>query len=354
MLGVALWGLVLLGAILAANWGADQLSVPLQKLRRQWGLSEAAGAAFVALATASPEIGTNTASALKGLADIGLGNLLGSNIISVPVIVLVAYIANRTRSSEEDASADKALGDSQRDGQFGVAAPPSTRHLLRLKREALTVQAIPYMVVIAIAALLTLPPPWRGLQPIDGVIMLVVYAVYLAQAILRQRQQGQAVHWTQEEIWCSVAGVLALTIGAYFTVTATENIVSIVGISELIGGLFITSTLSIAPEVFATWSVARSGQVTAATTSVIADNTATMSLALVPLAFASLPIQDLPMFLVNLGFVALFGVAYGALVKWGDDEDKYSFELWEVGLLVGLYLVYLAVIIVGFLLPGAA
>lgn len=80
----------MLGAILAAHWGADQLSVPLQKLRQRWGLSEAAGAAFVALATASPEVGTNTASAVKGLADIGLGNLLGSNIISVPAIVVVA------------------------------------------------------------------------------------------------------------------------------------------------------------------------------------------------------------------------------------------------------------------------
>jgi cation:H+ antiporter len=86
-----LWTLVLLAAVWAAHWGADKLSEPLQKLRTQWGLSEAAGAAFVALATASPEIGTNTVSAFQGLTDIGLGNLLGSNIISVPAIVTVAY-----------------------------------------------------------------------------------------------------------------------------------------------------------------------------------------------------------------------------------------------------------------------
>lgn len=95
--------------------------------------------------------------------------------------------------------------------------------------------------------------------------------------------------------------------------------------------------------------MARSGQVTAATTSVIADNTATMSLAMVPLALAGLSIQDLPMFLVNLGFVALFAIAYGALVNWGDDKGKYSFEAWEVGLLAALYGVYLTVIIFGFL-----
>lgn len=329
-MSLVLWSLALLGAILAAHWGADQLSVPLQKLRKQWGLSEAAGAALVALATASPEIGTNTASAVKGLSDIGLGNLLGSNIISVPAIVAVAYFANRSRPQDVSAVERSPLPD---------------RHLLRVKREALTVQAIPYLAVIGIAALLTLPAPWRGLQPIDGYIMLGIYAIYLAQAILRKRQEQQSVNWTQEEVWIAVAGVLALSFGAYLTVTATENIVSILGISQLIGGLFITSTLSIAPEVFATWSVARSGQVTAATASVIADNTATMSLALVPLALVGTSIQDMPMFLVNLGFVALFAAAYGGLINWGDEKGKYSFELWEVACLGGLYAVYIAVIL---------
>lgn len=70
-----------------------------------------------------------------------------------------------------------------------------------------------------------------------------------------------------------------------------------------------------------------------------------MSLALVPLALVSTTIQDMPMFLVNLGFVALFAGAYGALIHWGDEEGKYSFEPWEVGSLIGLYGVYLAVIL---------
>ena len=324
-----LWTLALVGAILSAHWGADQLSVPLQKLRQQWGLSEAAGAALVALATASPEIGTNTASALRGLSDIGLGNLLGSNIISVPAIVVVAYLANRRRT------ADSPPG-----------SPLPDRHLLRVKREALTVQALPYLGVIGVAALLTLPPAWQGLQPIDGYIMVGIYGLYLAQAILRKRQQREPVDWSSREVWVAIAGVLALSFGAYLTVTATENIVSILGISQLIGGLFITSTLSIAPEVFATWSVARSGQVTAATASVIADNTATMSLALVPLALVSTPIDDMVLFLVNLGFVTLFAAAYGGLIHLGDDRGKYSFATWEVASLVGLYGVYLVVMLI--------
>ena len=328
-MGLLLWFLVLLAAVWAAHWGADQLSNPLEKIRRQWGLSESAGAAFIALATASPEIGTNTASALQGLSDIGLGNLLGSNIISVPAIVTVAFIASKTGNQQ---------ASTQRRRKEGRA--------LRVKPEALTVQAIPYLVVIGLAAVLTLPTPWQGLQPIDGWIMAIAYFVYLGQAVFRQQQPGSRVEWHKQDLM-ALLGVGVLAVGAYLIVTATEKIVSIVGISELIGGLFITSTLSIAPEIFATWSVARSGQITAATTSVIADNTATMTLALFPLALVSLPIKDLTLFIVNLAFVALLGAVYAGFIHWG--KQPHSFELWEVLTLVAIYIAYLGVMIFGVL-----
>jgi cation:H+ antiporter len=254
------WILVMLASVWAAHWGSDKLAEPLKKLRQQWGLSEAAGAAFVALATASPEVGTNTVSAIRGLSDIGLGNLLGSNIISVPAIVTVAYIASRKSSRVQG---DRAQYTSKVNRE---AYPKNDRRLMRVKPEALTVQALPYVAIIALAALLTLPKPWRGLQPLDGWIMLAAYIAYGTQAVLRKRQEGQYVQWTKKEIYIAVLGALALATGAYFIVMATDNIVSTLGISRLIGGLFITSTLSIAPEVFATWSVARSGQVTTATT----------------------------------------------------------------------------------------
>ena len=349
---ILLWICILLGAVWSAHWGADQLAEPLQKLRQQWGVSEAAGAAFVALATASPEVGTNTVSAIKGLSDIGLGNLLGSNIISVPAIVTVAYLASQTQKANQNIEAMEAAeaidspnaqpSESQSNGpQLNVLKSWTG---LRLKPEALTAQAIPYLLVIALAALLTIPPNWRGLQPIDGWIMLAAYGLYVAQAVLKNRQRGQRVQWKRSEIWRSICGVLALAVGAYLVVSATEQIVSILGISELIGGLFITSTLSIAPEVFATWSVARSGQMTAATTSVIADNTATMTLAFFPLAIIGLPIEDMLLFSVNLAFVAILGAAYAGLIRWG--KQKSSFELWEVCLLIGIYLVYLWVMLV--------
>jgi cation:H+ antiporter len=155
------------------------------------------------------------------------------------------------------------------------------------------------------------------------------------------------VKWNRKESIFALLGIAALMVGAYFTVTATENIVSILGISELVGGLFITSTLSIVPEVFATWSVARSGQFTAATTSVIADNTATMTLAFFPLALVTVPIENLVLYSVNLFFVAALAIVYALFIRLG--LPKYSFSLKEVLALNGIYGVYLVVLLVGVL-----
>lgn len=320
------WLIVLLISVGAAHWGSDQIAEPLGKLRRQWGLTEAAGAAFVALATASPEIGTNTASAVRGLSDIGLGNLLGSNIISVPAIVTVAYFAAQKKPS---------------------LRLPENPQALRVKSEALTVQAVPYIMVVALAALLTIPAPWRGLQPIDGWLMLGAYVAYAAHAIILNRGEGEAVKWNRKESIFALLGVVALMFGAYFIVTATERVVSILGISNLVGGLFITSTLSIVPEIFATWSVARSGQFTAATTSVIADNTATMTLAFFPLALVTMPIENLVLYSVNLFFVGALAIVYALFIRLG--LPKYSFSLKEVLALNGIYAVYLVVVLVGVL-----
>ena len=85
-----LWTGVLIIAAWAAHWGADKLLLPLKLLRKQWGLTASAGAAFLAIVTASPEVAINITSAARGVSDIGLGNLLGSNIISIPLITTQA------------------------------------------------------------------------------------------------------------------------------------------------------------------------------------------------------------------------------------------------------------------------
>lgn len=325
-----LWIPVLAAAVWAAHWGAEHLAQPLEKLRTKWGLTGAAGGALVAIATTMPEIGINITSAVRGVVDIGLGAMLGANIVALPLTIGVAYAAFRSRPEGEDS------------GRRG--------RVLEVDREAVTVQALPYLGILALVAALTLPAPWRGLQPLDGWIMLAAYIAYLGQAIGRGRKKGQSVDWEKREQLLAALGVVVLAIGAYLTVLATEKIVSALGISKLIGGLFITGTMSALPEAFSTWTVMRSGQSTAATTTIIGDQATTMTLAFFPLALVTVQLGNLRLYTVSLATLILLALAYAGLIQWGSRSS--GFTLWKICALGILFAGYVGVVMLWVLPAG--
>lgn len=326
-MGIILWLGLLLVAVWLAHWGAEHLAEPLRKLRRRWGFSVAAGGSFVGLAAASPEIGINATSAVRGVADIGLGAMLGSNALAIPIMVATAYLATR--------KADLGRGHPDHERH-------RREHRLRVDPQAVTVQALPYLAILALFALLTLPAPWRGLQPLDGGILLLAYLGYLAQALLRGGRDGEEVAWRRRERWLAAAGVAALAAGAYATVFATERIVAALGIPRIVGGLFITAPVAALPELFATWYVARSGQVTSAVTSVIGDHVVTMTLAFIPLALVGMPIGDLRLFWVSLAFVALMPALYAGFIHAG---RGHGFRRWQVWMFPAVYAVFVATVV---------
>jgi len=320
------WVLVLGLAAWAAHWGADRLLTPLKLLRKQWGLTASAGAAFLALVTASPEVAINITSAARDVSDIGLGNLLGSNIISIPLMVTIAYFASRKQfknNKEHQEHLDK--------------------NILALNKRSVSVLSLPYLGIIALVAILTLPKPWRGLQPVDGWIMLAAYAAFLTHAIIKGKEKGKKVEWNKKQVWLSIAGALAIAVGAFFIVKATENIVSALNISEIVGGLFITGIMTTAPEIFKTWSVVKGGEVTAGTTSVIADNAVTMTLAFFPLALVTTPIEDFELFWVNLAFVGLMPLLYTLFVH--QSKELHGFAKWQIFVFDTAYVAYLLVMV---------
>lgn len=326
-----LWAVALVVGVFLAHWGAERFSAPLKKLRRQWGLTAVAGGAFVGLAAASPEIGINAVSASRGVSDIGLGVAFGSNVVAIPLMVSTAYLASRARLRDDGDAAQTAEHRKHR-----------RRNLLRVKRNAVTVLALPYLGIVAVVAALTLPAPWRGIQAVDGVVLALAYAVFLGQAVLRGRSNSESVTWEKREVALAGAGVAVVGLGTYLTVRATEHVVAALGISNLVGGLFVTAIVATAPELFATWSVVRSGQVTAGTASVLGDHAVTLTVAFVPLAFVGVPVENFRLFWVNLLFVAAMPAAYAALLHWGPDE--HGFERWQVVVLDAVYVVYVAVV----------
>lgn len=103
------------------------------------------------------------------------------------------------------------------------------------------------------------------------------------------------------------------------------------------------------PEVFATWSVAKSGQITSGVTSVIGDHAVTLTVAFFPLAMVSVPVNNFPLFVTVLSFVGLVGILYAAFIHWGGKDQEHGFNRWQVFFLAAVVLVYVAVVLVGVL-----
>lgn len=322
-----LWAGVLAVAVFAAHWGAEQLATPLKNLRRQWGLTAAAGGALVGLASASPDIGINSASAITGAGGIGLGNMLGSNVVSVPGMVIVAYLATRKRRLSDASDSTKSAAHGKHVEQ----------QVLGLDRKAVTVQALPYLAIVLLAAVLILPAPIRGLQPIDGIVMVVAYGAYLAQALLRGRADGESVEWAGKDIALAIGGLVVLAISAYFITTSTERLAAAAGISDVVAGTFLTATMTALPAWFTTWAVARSGQVISAATTTIADNTVAITVGFLPLALIDLPVEDPVFVTVTFGFVALMPVLYAVFAHSG---ESHVLERWQVATMGAAYVLF--------------
>lgn len=301
-----LWLPALVAGAFAAHWGAEQLAAPLKAVRKKYGLAAAAGGVLVALASASSDVAVNTVSAVQGVGQIGLGNLLGSNVVSIPVVVTAAYLASR----KPDLGASSG-------GEGGEHGQHVDQGLMRIEPGSVKVVALPYLALVLLFAVLTAVPAWQGLQPVDGVILVVGYLVFLGQAVLRGRGQGESVTWSRKQTALSVGGLVVLAIGSVVIVTATQRIADALGLEPLVAGLFLTATLTALPAAFATWAVTRSGQVTSGVSSPFGDNTVALTLGALPLAIVGLPVQNVPLFLTVLAFVALMPAVYAALVHLG-------------------------------------
>lgn len=329
-----LWGLALVIGAFAAHWGAEQLSAPLKAIRQKYGLAAAAGGALVALASASSDIAVNSVSALQGVGQIGLGNLLGSNVVSIPIVVSVAYLASRKRQLGQGSD-----GNEQHDRHV-------EQGLMRIEPGSVTVVALPYLGMVVLFAVLTAVPAWRGLQPVDGIILVAAYLVFLAQAVLRGRGQGSPVQWSGKQTALSLAGLAVLAVGSVVIVTATQRIATAFGLEPLIAGLFLTATLTALPAAFATWAVTRSGQVTSGVTSPFGDNTVALTLGALPLALVALPVENYPLYLTVLVFVALMPAVYAVLVHRGRQHGlKGRQVLVLLAVLVG-YVTSVAVVLI--------
>lgn len=226
--------------------GADWFVEGASKIADRFGIPQLViGLTIVAMGTSAPEAAVSITSALKGRADITIGNVLGSNILNVLIILGLTAVV-RT-----------------------IAVQKST-----IKYE------IPFVIIIsAVMAVLGLMDGtikrWEG-----GVLwaLFIVYMIYL----FKMAKSGQAVteevaeDGKKDPIWklliLVVIGVVLIVWGSDVTVDAATKLATLFGMSERLIGLTIVALGTSLPELVTSVTAAIKGKADIAVGNIVGSN----------------------------------------------------------------------------------
>ena len=198
------------------------------------------GLTIVAMGTSAPEAAVSITAAMGGSADITVGNIVGSNILNVLVILGLASAI------------------------VPVAVGKST-----LKID------IPFMIAISVIFLLL---GWDGtITRIDGLVLIAFFVTYIGYMIweaLHSNEEGDEIK--DMPIWkmllSTVIGLALVVWGADVAVDAATKLAQIFGMSERFIGLTVVALGTSLPELFTSVTAARKGNADIAIGNIVGSN----------------------------------------------------------------------------------
>ena len=229
--------------------GAEALVRGASRLASSLGISPVIiGLTVVALGTSAPEISTTAKAAFSGHTSLALGNIVGSNILNILLILGLAALIRPLRVAHQ---------------------------LIRWD--------VPLM--IGLALLLWLFGLDGRLGLLDGVILLAGMCAYLVLCVMDARIESGEVRETYAQqfqktssgsritqIMIALMGLVLLVGGAQLLVGASLSLARILGLSELVIGLTIVAIGTSLPEVAASLVAALRGQRDLAVGNVVGSN----------------------------------------------------------------------------------
>lgn len=187
------------------------------------------GLTIVAMGTSAPEAAVSITGALKGSADISVGNVLGSNILNILVIL-------------------------------GIASA-----IVNIKVQNSTVRyEMPFLVLISLvfAAL-----GYDGfINRSDGMVLIVLFVIYMLYmfVLIKNNDEGEEEERQEKRslpvyLVFIIGGLAAIMFGSNLAVDSASALARIIGISERIIGLTIVALGTSLPELFTSVNAARKG-----------------------------------------------------------------------------------------------
>lgn len=304
--------LLVLGFALLVK-GADFFVDGAASIAKKFGIPDLViGLTIVAMGTSAPEAAVSIAGAFKGSADISIGNVVGSNLINVLVILGLAAVI------------------------IPIAVGVST-----VKYE------IPFLIAISI--LFPILGMDGTMSRIDGIILWICFIAYLIYLFKMAKNGKEEEESTAKDIsipmalLLTVGGAVMIVFGSDFAVDSASAIARTFGMSERFIGLTIVALGTSLPELFTSVTAARKGNADIAIGNIVGSNIFNYlfvigtSALIIPINFASNFIVD--------AIIALAAVVFLWFCVF---KDKELARIGGSAMLLGYaaYFVYIAFIAV--------
>lgn len=258
-----IFSLAVLAGFMALIYGADKFVHGASTTARHLGVSPLViGLTIVALGTSAPEIFTSAVAALTGSPEIAIGNVIGSNIANIGLVLgCTALIA------------------------------PLTLPASLMRQE---IPALLFVTLLTLALFIDGNLDW-----IDGLILLILLTLFswrmynnsseiknsselVADSDIAEYLTDQST--TKATIWL-LAGVFLMIVGSSILVWGARNLALSMGVSELVVGLTVVAIGTSLPELATSVTSALKGHFELAIGNVVGSNILNLLLVLPVPAF---------------------------------------------------------------------
>jgi cation:H+ antiporter len=306
--------LMIVAGVVLVLWGADRLTDGAVALAERMEIPQIViGLTIVALGTSAPEFCVSLVSALKGTADLAVGNVVGSNIFNAMLIV-------------------------------GVAAMVAPMTILPS-----TVRKDVPVALLASVALTVMVLMDGDLSRVDAALLFVGFLAFMWVTLcgakgshaIEQEQAAPRGYSVLKSVGLLVLGLACLVVGSNIFVDGATSVAQTLGVSEAVIGLTIVAGGTSLPELATSVVAARKGNSGIAIGNVLGSNVLNILLIL-GAAGLICPMQVQGITLVD--FAMMSG---SVLLLWLFSYTKLTVARWEGAVLTVLFLAYMAWLVAG-------
>lgn len=306
--------LMIIAGVVLVLWGADRLTDGAVALAERMQIPQIViGLTIVALGTSAPEFCVSLVSALKGTADLAVGNVVGSNIFNTMLIVGVAAMV------------------------APMTILPST-----IKKDVPV--ALLASVVLTVMVLMD-----GDLSRVDAALLFVGFLAFMWVTLrgakgshaIEQEQAAPRGYSVLKSLLLLALGLACLVVGSNIFVDGATSVAQTLGVSEAVIGLTIVAGGTSLPELATSVVAARKGNSGIAIGNVLGSNVLNILLIL-GAAGLICPMQVQGITLVDFAMMTI-----SVLLLWLFSYTKLTVARWEGAVLTAIFLGYMGWLVAG-------